>query len=95
MVYICSIENERITNSLKLRSRRQLNNTAKIIMKTYKVTYTKRIGGNGTILVKAENEIQALKNAKNLCATGSEFRDAVITQEAYSKPRKQGFQGYN
>lgn len=62
-------------------------------MKTFNVTYTKRIGGEGTILVKAENEEQALKNARFLCATGSDFRDATETDEAYSKPRKQGFYG--
>ena len=42
MVYICSIQNERQTNSLIFRSRRQLHNTAKIIMQvsnqTIKVT---------------------------------------------------------
>jgi len=62
-------------------------------MKTYQVTYTKRIGGENTILVKAQDCSQALKNAKNLCATGSDFRNAVETDEKYSKPRKQGFQG--
>ncbi len=64
-------------------------------MKTFKVTYTKRIGGEGSILVKANNEAQALVNAKGLCATGSDFRDAVLSGDAYSKPRKQGFAGFN
>lgn len=64
-------------------------------MKTFKVTYTKRIGGFGTILVKAIDQNQALKNAKNLCATGKDFCNAVETSEEYVKPRKQGFQGYN
>lgn len=63
--------------------------------KTFQVTYTKRIGGEGSILVKALNTDQALKNAKELCATGSEFRNAQETDKKYSKPRKQGFQGYN
>lgn len=62
---------------------------------TYSVTYTKKIGGEGSILVKADDEAQALANAKNLCATGSDFRNPVKTDEEYSKPRKQGFQGYN
>ena len=62
-------------------------------MKTYNVTYTKRIGGEGTILVKAQDENQAIKNANFLCATGSDFRNAIETQEQYYKPRKQGFQG--
>lgn len=64
-------------------------------MATYKVDYTKKIGSNGSILVKANNEQQALMNAKNLCATGSDFRNATITDEAYLKPRQQGFQGKN
>lgn len=62
---------------------------------TYKVTYTKAIGGEGTILVKANDEAQALKNAKNLCSTGEYFRDAKLTDKPYVKPRKQGFQGFN
>jgi hypothetical protein len=61
-------------------------------MNTYKVNYTKRIGGQGEIIVKAENEKQALGNAKNLCFTGSDFRNPTLTKENYVKPRKQGFQ---
>jgi hypothetical protein len=64
-------------------------------MNTYKVTYTKAIGGNGQIIVKAANERQAIVNAKNLCHTGRDFRDAIITDEQYIKPRKQGFYGKN
>ena len=45
----------------------------------FKVTYTKAVGGNGSILVIAENEQQAISRAKGLCATGSNFRDAVVT----------------
>lgn len=64
-------------------------------MKTYNVTYTKRIGGEGLIIVKAENEHMAYANAKNNCATGSDFRNAIISDEKYIKPRKQGFAGFN
>lgn len=64
-------------------------------MKIYKVFYTKKIGGEGSILVKAENEKQAISNAKYLCATGSDFRSPTPTNENYSKPRKQGFAGRN
>lgn len=61
---------------------------------TFEVTYTKRVGGNGTIIVKAENAEQALKNAKYLCFTGSDFRDAKeVGEDQYAKPRKQGFHG--
>ena len=62
---------------------------------TFKVTYTRKIGGNGSILVRAENEKKAISTAKGLCATGSNFRDAVVTDEKYIKPRKQGFAGFN
>ena len=62
---------------------------------TFKVTYTKRVGGNGSILVIAENEQIAISRAKGLCATGSNFRDAILTNEKYTKPRKQGFAGFN
>lgn len=61
--------------------------------KTYKVTYTKKIGGEGTILVQAYDKESAIKNAQYLCATGSDFRNPIETDEKYVKPRKQGFQG--
>lgn len=62
--------------------------------KAFQVTYTKKVGGNGSIIVKANNEDKAISNAKYLCFTGSDFRDAVeVPIESYSKPRKQGFQG--
>lgn len=60
-------------------------------MKTFEVTYTKRIGGNGTILVQAENESLAIVRAKQLCHTGKDFREAKETDKPYIKPRKQGF----
>lgn len=63
-------------------------------MKTFEVTYTKRIGGTGTILVKAVNEENALVNAKHLCATGSDFRNPIESDKEYLKPRNQGFQGH-
>lgn len=63
---------------------------------TYRVTYTKKVGGDGSIMVKANDEAQALVYAKQLCFTGSEFRDAVKIDDAlYCKPRKQGFAGRN
>lgn len=63
-------------------------------MKTFKVYYTKKIGGEGSIIVKAENDKQALINAKNLCYTGKDFRNAkVIDDSLYIKPSKQGFAG--
>ena len=63
-------------------------------IKTFRVTYTKYIGGNGTIIVKAKDEIQAIANAKYLCATGKNFREPQqIDDSLYTKPRRQGFQG--
>lgn len=61
---------------------------------TFEVTYTKKVGGNGTIIVRAENKAQALRNAKYLCFTGSDFRGAkLVSDNQYTKPSKQGFQG--
>lgn len=61
----------------------------------YKVTYTKKVGEDGEILVKAHNEDEALNFAKFLCFTGTNFRDPTPTDESYAKPRRQGFYGSN
>lgn len=61
--------------------------------KTFQVSYTKANGSNGTILVKAQDESQAIKNAQFSCFTGKDFRNPVITEAVYSKPSKQGFSG--
>lgn len=64
--------------------------------KTFKVEYTKYIGGTGSIVVKGQDDQQALRNARNLCATGSDFRNVQeVDGSDYSKPRKQGFAGRN
>lgn len=67
-----------------------MTNTTK---KTYKVSYTKKIGTEGHILVIAENQNQAIQRASFLCYTGKDFRDAQETNELYQKPRQQGFYG--
>lgn len=64
-------------------------------MNTYKVTYTKATGSNGTILVRANDEKQAVVNAKDVCYMGREFRNPVLFTGQYIKPRKQGFFGHN
>ena len=64
-------------------------------VKSFKVEYTKHVGGVGSIIVRADTPEQALGNAKGLCATGSDFRNATETSEKYVKPRKQGFAGFN
>lgn len=61
--------------------------------KVFNVTYTKAIGGNGTLQVKARNEAEALKNAKFLCFTGRDFRNAVEAAVPYTKPSRLGFAG--
>ena len=62
--------------------------------KTYKVWYTKKIGGVGSVIVKALNPTQALKNAKQHVFTGRKFRNPkLVDAKLYYKPRKQGFQG--
>ena len=63
--------------------------------KTFRVEYTKAIGGTGSILVKAPDADRAIKCASMSCATGKDFRNAVETTEAYIKPLMQGFKGYN
>ncbi len=40
---------------------------------TYAVSYTKKIGGRTIMSVKARNEAEALKNAKDIRKTGSNF----------------------
>ena len=65
-------------------------------VKVYKVYYTKRVGGVGSVLVKAASPGNALANAKNHVRTGSKFRNPVLQKtNTYKKPRKQGFAGGN
>ena len=62
--------------------------------KAFKVTYTKKVGGDGTIIVQAPNEEKAIINANQHCFTGKDFRDAIeVPFEEYTTPSKQGFQG--
>ncbi len=64
--------------------------------KTYKVNYDKRVGGVGSVLVKAPNPTQAIKNAKFSVATGKNFRNAkLVATGTYVKPKKQGYAGRN
>lgn len=61
---------------------------------TYKVAYTKRNGQLGSIIVKSNNEDNAIKCASYHCFTGSDFRNAEqIDNSLYVKPSQQGFQG--
>lgn len=47
----------------------------------YKVSYTKANGEKSTLIVKARNESEALKNAKNVCYTGTNFHNPIQTDE--------------
>lgn len=62
--------------------------------KAFEISYTKKIGGKGTITVKAIDESNALANAKQHVFTGKDFKIVKeVAASSYSKPRKQGFQG--
>lgn len=41
--------------------------------KYYQINYTKANGGDGSFVVKARNEGEAIANAKDNCFTGSNF----------------------
>lgn len=63
---------------------------------TYEVTYTSKMKKTSSIIVRARNASEALKNATHLCHTGADFRNPlVINENFYVKPRKQGFAGKN
>lgn len=61
---------------------------------TFRVTYTKKIGGESFVTVKASDEKEAIANAKQHVFTGSDFRNPVVVDAAlYTKPINQGFHG--
>lgn len=45
--------------------------------KPFEVTYDRQIGGTTTIVVKANNEKEAINNAKNQRYTGKNFRNPI------------------
>jgi len=53
------------------------------VMKTqnYKVGYTKNVGGQGETIVKAQNQKDALNNAKFNRHTGKDFFIMEVTEE--------------
>jgi hypothetical protein len=63
--------------------------------KVYKVYYTKKVGGVGSVMVKASSPADALANAKQHVFTGKEFRNPKLQPagSAAPKPRRQGYQG--
>jgi len=68
--------------------------SAKVKNKAYKVYYDKKVGGVGSVIVKAQTPKQALSNAKQHVFTGKKFRNPkLVSSKSISKPRKQGFQG--
>ena len=52
-------------------------------MKTnhYKVSYTKANNDRSSLIVKARDEKEALKNAQNVCYTGSNFHSPIQVEE--------------
>ena len=54
----------------------------------YQVSYDKKIGGIGTMVVIAINEEAALKTAEFLRFTGKNFRDAKVVD--WSTPSEKG-----
>lgn len=62
-------------------------------MKVYEVTYTKRNGQEGSVLIKGSDTKNAIANAKNSIFTGNDFRNPQETDKEYIKPRMQGFAG--
>lgn len=62
--------------------------------KAYKVWYDKKVGGIGSVIVKALDPKNALQLAKRHVYTGRNFRNPrKVNFSEYSKPRDQGFQG--
>lgn len=45
--------------------------------KPFEVTYDRQIGGSTTIIVKANNEKEAINNARNQRWTGRNFRNPI------------------
>lgn len=45
--------------------------------KLFEVTYDRQIGDSTTIIVKANNEKEAINNAKNQRYTGKNFRNPI------------------
>lgn len=74
-----------------------LNSDFKQSIKYYEVTYDKRIGGTGKLVVKALNETESLRNAVNCCFTGSNFREPVEVeeQETFAQQHPNGRCGSN
>ena len=60
----------------------------KTIVKFFEVSYTKKIGGLGTMIVKGTDEVNALSNAYMLRFTGRDFK---IVKEVSEQPTEKGF----
>ena len=53
---------------------------------TYSVTYTNHNGQTAEIIVRAQNEAEAIANAKSMRWTGSDFRNPVqVSDRLYSR----------
>lgn len=56
--------------------------------KYFKISYTKAIGGEGTLIAKGRNEKEAIANAKDNCFTGKDF--VVICETEPTKDTVRG-----
>ena len=62
--------------------------------KAFAVSYTKKVGGQGELIVKGCDEANALQNAKYLCFTGSNFKvEREVNVNEYVKPSQLGYAG--
>lgn len=86
-----------ILEAIKIKASDSPKSDLNQTVKYYNVTYDKKVGGAGNLVVKARNEIEALKNAANLCFTGSNFRDPVVVekQDTFSDIHEKGRCGRN
>jgi hypothetical protein len=57
-------------------------------IKYYEVSYTKKVGGEGKVTVKARNEKEALANASFNVFTGKDFK--VVGEVAQTKDTVKG-----
>jgi len=57
------------------------NNTVEMKATYFKVSYTKATGQASSLVVKARNEAEALRNARNECYTGKNFHSPVEVEK--------------
>lgn len=77
-----------------LLSVKKMREGGNIVSKTWKVSYDKKVGGKGSVIVKGIDKQNALQNAKQHVFTGKNFEVVKeLDNSEYIKPRQQGFAG--